>query len=299
MKFLKSFLRSILQSSFVPHPVKYLPWAMIKFFKLQALENFSVKFPDGSFMQMKGTEVHFQLWYWWGLEAHEYDTVKILMALGKVSRSFWDVGAYFGQYSLYLSKINPSLQILGFEPNPDVSSKFREQIALNSMNNITISPLAISDKAGKFEFYNQKNNSSNSSLSLKRKSGAEIIEVDVKPLDDVATDLNVPHLDLVKIDVEHNELNVLRGMKNIIHQYRPMIVMEVLKTFPNAEAEAILAPEGYAYFYITYDGLIKTDKISRPAEVGNWRLKQRTPYYNFLFCPLEKIADLKKTCTVL
>jgi FkbM family methyltransferase len=278
--------------------MKYIFWAIIKLLKIKAPDEFQMELSNEEVLLLKGSDVHFQIWYWWGLRGHEYDTVKLLMNLAPNSKSFWDVGAYFGQYALLLSKVNPKLQIVGFEPNPDTRKKFEDQIQLNKLN-IRVSDYAISNTVGKLEFYNQKNNSSNSSLSTKRKRGAEVIMVDVKPLDLVAEELKVEHVDLIKIDVEHNELNVLKGMKSLIHKSRPMIVMEVLAAFPFAEAEEILVPENYSFFFITYDGLIQTKNIRRPEKEIQWRWKQRTPFYNFIFCPNEKLEELRKASAFL
>jgi len=281
-------LRSIMCSTWVPQFFKYFAWAIVKYLKIKAPQRFSLKLPNGKELQLNGVESHFQVWYWWGIRAHEYDTLKIVLPIAHRIDTFWDVGAYYGQYSLMLAKQNPKLKALAFEPNPETRKIFEEQISLNQLSNIEVVPLAVSDQAGRLEFYNIKHNPSNSSLSKKRSSNAEVILVDVKSLDAVALERNESKIDLIKIDVEHHELNVLQGMKSILQNSRPLIVMEILNAFPSKEAEEVLVPANYVFFFITYDGLNRMKSLKRPSPEPKWRFKQRNPFYNFLLCPIEK-----------
>ena len=281
-------LRSIMSSTWIPQFFKYFAWAIVKYLKIKAPEKFSFELPGGKELRLDGGESHFQVWYWWGIRAHEYDTLKIVLPIADKLETVWDVGAYYGQYSLMLAKQNPKLKVLAFEPNPETRKRFEEQIKLNHLANIEVVPLAVSNQAGRLEFYNIKHNPSNSSLSTKRSSNAEVILVDVKSLDEVAHERSVSKIDLIKIDVEHHELNVLQGMKSILHNARPLIVMEILTAFPSKEAEDILVPANYVFFFITYDGLTRMEGLKRPAHEPKWRFKQRNPFYNFLLCPVEK-----------
>lgn len=294
---LRYLLRSYIQCSLVPHPFKLVAWAVIKFFKIQAPSEFTVKLPNGETLNLKGTDTHFQILFWWGVEAHEYDTVKVLWELSKISRTFWDVGAYFGQYSLFLSKANPELKTVAFEPAPDSYEKFMTQIKLNHLDQkIQVRQQAISDKAGTLEFYINKKHSTTSSLTPKSKEGTEVVKVDVTTLDQAMDDSPV---DLVKVDVERNELNVLKGMVEMLRSKKPLIVIEILSSFPSEQAEKILPKSDYSYFYITSDGLVPMSSLKKPAKKYPWRWKQRTPFYNFLLCPNEKVAEIQKLCKIL
>ncbi len=56
--------------------------------------------------------------------------------------------------------------------------------------------------------------------------------------------LNLPRLDLLKIDVERMELQVLQGAQQTIARHLPVIIVERLKT-PVETLDAVLASHGY------------------------------------------------------
>jgi FkbM family methyltransferase len=78
--------------------------------------------------------------------------------------------------------------------------------------------------------------------------------VDVETLDGLCGDGHVPRLDFVKIDVEGGELHVLRGGRQTIETYRPMMLIEIEARhtaryeYGPDDVVAWLAGLGYAMF---------------------------------------------------
>jgi hypothetical protein len=66
-----------------------------------------------------------------------------------------------------------------------------------------------------------------SSLSAKNAASSDRVTVRGMPLDVIVKTHNLQRVDLVKIDVEGAELQVLRGMKEIMARYRPKIITEL------------------------------------------------------------------------
>jgi hypothetical protein len=58
--------------------------------------------------------------------------------------------------------------------------------------------------------------------------GFQVIESDTGGLDNITTleDLNIPIVDLIKIDVEGFELSVLEGLRRTTEKYRPVVSFE-------------------------------------------------------------------------
>jgi hypothetical protein len=59
--------------------------------------------------------------------------------------------------------------------------------------------------------------------------------------------LQLPRLDLVKIDVEGMELEVLRGSQDVMHRLRPLMIIEAIKT-DRAALETLLREMEYQVF---------------------------------------------------
>ncbi len=61
--------------------------------------------------------------------------------------------------------------------------------------------------------------------------------------------LELPRLDLLKIDVEGMEMSVLAGAQQTVGRHLPIIIVERLKT-QEAELDALLAPHGYRRYRV-------------------------------------------------
>jgi hypothetical protein len=59
------------------------------------------------------------------------------------------------------------------------------------------------------------------------KSGQTYIQVPITTLDDWATQINLPHLDLLKLDIEGQELAALCGAAQTLARFRPSIICEL------------------------------------------------------------------------
>ena len=64
------------------------------------------------------------------------------------------------------------------------------------------------------------------------------------PFDDFWPELGWKRLDLVKIDVEGTELSVLKGMKKVLEEYHPHLLLEIhprqLKEVFKSSAEEVI-----------------------------------------------------------
>jgi FkbM family methyltransferase len=80
--------------------------------------------------------------------------------------------------------------------------------------------------------------------SSKRKIGKKVYVV-AKTLDDVVKELDLNHVDWIKIDVEGSEREVLMGSRDTIRKYTPKIVAEC--TINVEETLAFMKSLGYSY----------------------------------------------------
>lgn len=130
---------------------------------------------------------------------------------------FIDVGANVGDYSVELVKAGITGKLFLVDPLERNLSVSRQKILNLNFNNFELIQCALSDSTGKQSFYTNidKNLSAHDSLhdmsSIGYSEKTEKIEVQVKKLDDVMSQLKIEKIHFLKIDVEGNELYVLRG----------------------------------------------------------------------------------------
>lgn len=146
-----------------------------------------------------------------------------------------DIGAYIGNYTLFMANlVGPRGTVYAFEPNKETILSLNNNIALNGHENISLYDYAVGDFTGNNVFYKVDKTlgaTSNSTLVKNEKIAGDLKEyvkeesVKVIQLDKF---LENKKIKLIKIDVEGFELNVLKGARELISKYRPVIIMEFI-----------------------------------------------------------------------
>jgi len=85
--------------------------------------------------------------------------------------------------------------------------------------------------------------------SIKKDFDLGYIEVHAKPLDIILKELNVPRVDLIKIDVEGAEYETLKGSIETLRRFSPKLIVEVFRNNVNI-VEEILYELGYTIQWI-------------------------------------------------
>lgn len=133
-----------------------------------------------------------------------------------------DAGANIGNHSLYWATQRSAKKIFAFEPVQQTYSKLKKNIELNELSNV-IEPLNIAlgehNNHAEILQYHPENIGG---TSLKENENGEII---VNKLDFVL-DNKITKLDLLKVDVEGFEVQVLKGSRNTISKFKPIILVE-------------------------------------------------------------------------
>lgn len=133
-----------------------------------------------------------------------------------------DVGANIGTHTLaFANAVGPEGTVASFEPERINFQLLCANIALNQCLNIWTFPFAVGETSKTVRFphlnYNQ---SINFGMVTEIKEGGYFVKA--YPLDH----LELPCIDLIKIDVEGQEPEVILGAKEIIRQYQPFIYAE-------------------------------------------------------------------------
>ncbi|MEM2196421.1 MAG: FkbM family methyltransferase [Ignisphaera sp.] len=223
------------------------------------------------------------------LSKGELSVLRALRSIASKDMIFCDVGAFVGYYTCRLAPY--VREVHSFEPNPVSRTILLKNVELNGLGNVKVHPYALGDKSEVKKLYLM----ASGSTLLEGYGGLEVVDVEVKPMDDV-----VDWADLVKIDVEGYEWNVVRGMMNIIRRCKPVIVIEHhdFRHYRIATYDLIkntLKAEGYIPVYITephrlYWHSSKPISEIRDIIVDHWinycimNIKEGKPWYYGLPC---------------
>lgn len=200
----------------------------------------------------------------------------ILVELGKKSHHFFDIGANMGFYSIALASENPQLKVESFEPQPHVFDLLSANVSLNQVSSqIKLDNIGLGNSKDELTMYIPKftGTGGGSFMNLHSEEGeATQIKVCVNLLDNVAK----TQPDLIKIDVEGNELNVILGARKIICASKPTIVVELLRKWMKPFGHTpqmflnFLIELGYTCLAISEDQLTETLKIDENTKETNF-----------------------------
>lgn len=189
-----------------------------------------------------------------------------------------DVGANVGSISLLVADhINRAIL---FEPNPVAAARARENMAINHLS-FEVHELAVSDVRGTVELEDVGGASTCNRTVVGVQTKIPTRTVRRVTLDEFLDEQAITsEISLIKIDVEGHENAVIRGMKRLLSEKRPRLVMfEYLQRTNLSEALAAFHVADYKAFELTLEG---------PSEIqGGVR-----PLQNLFACPSEIFPTL-------
>ncbi len=173
----------------------------------------------------------------------EKDLLAWFAANVKRGESWLDVGAHYGYTALALADlVGPGGRVWAFEPMAATAGHLIDTIALNHASHVTVLPLALGDpdafrldRLGVVRGMADHGHATNGSAIL------------VSSLDWLWPRICGASGSIhgVKIDVQGMELDVLRGMRQILRAQRPTLVVELHHGVDRREALDTLAAAGY------------------------------------------------------
>lgn len=208
----------------------------------------------------------------------EYDkpTVEFIKHFVKEGDVCIDVGANIGYFTELLSDaVGKQGEVIAFEASPIHFKTLKRNMELNNAKNYKLLNLALSDTKGHASIFTM--NSTGSIVSDYSSYGLKTVsrdEIEMLPLDDVLS--YQENIKFIKIDVDGNELQVLKGAHNIIVNQKPMICIEICERTQQAggssseELLEFLKNLGYS-FLISFDGQpVSIDEVLRVSQEQNY-----------------------------
>lgn len=164
----------------------------------------------------------------------------------KNNKIILDCGAHIGTSAVFFQLLNPKSKIYCFEPDKSSFELLKDNLKLNEINS-RVYNYAISNKKGAIKFQ------SNLNCSVGSRVGEQGQDVQSRDLDSLMKEIKINKIDLLKLDIEGEELKVLKKLshpekiKNFtceVHsQYYPpselkqLIEKKGFKIYPDAEKE--------------------------------------------------------------
>ncbi len=187
----------------------------------------------------------------------------------------FDVGANIGDYSEKILSINPKVTIYCFEPVQTTFQKLSSR--LSHYSNVKLNNVALGE-TNKEEYIFVYGNEAGSNSLYYHKAHAVVSDniqkekIQIKKLDDIIKEQQISKIDFLKIDVEGNEINVLKGgsdslkngiIKAIQFEYNDFWISSNSKL---EEMLEILKHYNYVTYRLTPFGKIKINSFKKSLE---------------------------------
>lgn len=185
--------------------------------------------------------------YWLG--TYEPDLQAALAQLVQPGWVAYDIGAHIGYISLLLARaVGPDGRVFAFEPLPANLERLRANLALNpQLENLEMIPAAASDHSGTARFLLHESGEMGKAAGSAGRQ-AEYhgeLEVPALALDDFVYTQGNPAPQLIKLDIEGGEVLALPGLRRLLAEARPLVLLELHGPESAATAWGTLTAAGY------------------------------------------------------
>ena len=159
---------------------------------------------------------------------HELNSIKKLSKIGKLL--FVDCGCNYGFYSLYTASLSEKNEILSIEASKNTLEELIKNLNLNNLKNINFFNNAVSSVVGENVLFHESINdweSSQTHRNFKTSSELTVYSITIDSLlkEYFLDDYNV----IIKLDIEGNEINAIKGALEVIKKSHPLIIIEFSK----------------------------------------------------------------------
>jgi FkbM family methyltransferase len=186
---------------------------------------------------------------------YEIDFATRLAAEVKAGGVAYDIGSWHGFFAGVMAG-QGACEVHVFEPLPANAERIRRLVALNPGKSITLHACAVGEHESEMDLMIMPETSMaklETSTFQAGATSAERVLVKVRSIDAMIAAGEIAPPALMKIDVEGAEVMVLRGARETVRRYRPVIFAEVHSSALLGECRALLEADGYRVDTIDHD----------------------------------------------
>lgn len=225
-----------------------------------------------------------------------WEVLRKLLPVYAQGKCVVDVGVNIGQTLLKVKSIDRNTSYFGFEPNPNCLFYLFQLMEVNDFENVTIFPLALSEKTGlsDLDFYSSDATDTSASIVPQFRMG-RLRNIKVPTV--CASELEQfqhQQIGVVKIDVEGGELEVVKGMYPLLQRDRPLVICEVLPVYGEENTLRLDRQQGLSAILesINYK-MAQIDGSGEFQMVGSFGVHSNILKVNFLFFPDELEGEIR------
>lgn len=169
----------------------------------------------------------------------------------------YDLGANAGVYTLLSASRATAGHVYSFEPLERNLDFLRRHIELNRFTNCTVIPAAVHSSSGWAQFAEGPT----PEMAALATDGA--LRVKTVALDQLREAGTLPAPDLIKMDIEGNELEALRGATRLLESDRPVIFVAAHSSILERDCAEFLRNLGYSVALLP--GSNRLELVARPS----------------------------------
>lgn len=217
--------------------------------------------------------------FWKGF--YSGDQLNLLDRIFKPDMIFLDVGANHGEFTVFAAKRLTEGQVIAFEPVSIFFEKLERNVKQNGFNNVTLINQGLGDNNTQVTIYSRDErfedgtkNEGLHSIYITKYSSKAFETIGIICLDDFIKSHKIPKVDVIKLDIEGAELAALKGAKETIRRFRPIILLEVNEEtcqaagYPSRTLVDYLSEIGYRFDLILRNGITRS---IIPEELGKFQ----------------------------
>ncbi len=170
--------------------------------------------------------------------AYSLDQLRLIERLFEAPFTFVDVGANQGEFSVFVASMSEDNRVLAFEPTQNMRSRLQHNLSCNELTNAKVFGFGLSDRSrDNVPIYGSDDvmddgtfHAGLPTIHTMTDRHVRLESISLRSLDETLQNNDVDSIDLIKIDVEGEELSVLKGAQNTISQFRPFLILEANST---------------------------------------------------------------------
>jgi FkbM family methyltransferase len=222
-------------------------------------------------------------WQYYAFAERELRVLREIVVPGKDAI---DIGANYGVYCHYLSRLAP--RVYAYEPNPGLAARLRKAVR----DNVEVIEAGLSDREGDclldVPVMHGREIHGHGTLEPTVFSGeSRRIPVRIGRLDSVKYE----NIGFMKIDVEGHEVAVLQGGADLVKRCRPRLLMEIEQRHLNGRSvdDVLEFVASFGYLASVLTDVRRGRGTYRRIERSSALLDsiEYAPYTNFIFVPQE------------